>query len=95
MSEDFNTIDYVVAPFWSDVNIRRGGGIHFQVYTSSNGSEKLNQVSRVIRNAYGDDTFHGTWMLVAQWRKVSRNKGTPTEVILLYFLKKLQVSGHG
>eukprot|EP00731_Ephydatia_muelleri_P037202 Em0418g1a len=52
---------YVVAPFWSDNDLRLAGSVTYQVFTS-----QLADVNAFISDTTGT-IFTGTWMLVAQW----------------------------
>ena len=66
--------NYVIAPFWSDIDISRGyGNIKYQSYyynfDGSTARSLLNQVSTFI-NGQLDTSFSGTWMLVAEWDQV-------------------------
>ena len=66
---------YVVAPFWSDNDIRRAGTVGYAVINSGEsqkGDELLRNVSSFIqhqKNGEADD-FEGQWMLVAYWDRV-------------------------
>ena len=59
--------DYVVAPFWSDIDLRIAGSVLFQDFTT--GEAQLDTVSQFIR-AQMKNSFSGTWMLVAYWDSV-------------------------
>ena len=68
---------YVVAPFWSDNDIRRNGTIRYETHTRSTGTNStsgqlLDQVSSFIVNQENLTTgsFLGQWMLVAEWDDV-------------------------
>ena len=54
---------YVVAPFWSDNDLRLAGNATYQVYGPSS---QLINASTFITDTTGTN-FSGTWMLVAQW----------------------------
>ena len=58
---------YLVAPFWSDVDIRRDGAVFYEIHSESNAV--MEQVSAFVSDYTGDD-FQGSWMLVAQWDRV-------------------------
>ena len=65
----------VVAPFWSDVDVRLQGSIHFKVFVRTSGNEQdielLNFVSGYIALTQNNAAnFTGNTMLVAQWRDV-------------------------
>ena len=55
---------YVVAPFWSDNDLRLAGNITYQVHESM--TNLVANVSAFISDTTGTN-FSGTWMLVAQW----------------------------
>lgn len=60
---------HVIAPFWSNNDIRRSGRIRYEVYDTSNGAaavDVLNRVSDVIVNRTGE-SFQGVWMLLVEW----------------------------
>ena len=64
-----------MAPFWSDVDIRRDGRVCYTVHEKARGSasnELLRQISAFIvsQSGVGGETFDGIWMLVAQWEDV-------------------------
>jgi len=65
---------YLVAPFWSDVDIVRDGSVCYQVHEKGDGyysDRMLRQISTFIELQFeaGDDVygFEGIWMLVVQW----------------------------
>lgn len=67
----------VVAPFWSDNDIRQNGTVRYEVHTRSTGTNStsgqlLDQVSSFIVNQENLTTgsFLGQWMLVAEWDEV-------------------------
>ena len=64
------TGSFLVAPFWSDVDIEQDGQILYEVHNSTN-SDLLDQVSSAINNNTDAIDFSGTWMLVARWDNVS------------------------
>ena len=67
---------YVVAPFWSDNDIRRSGSVHYANITlgdSNHGDELINTVSKFIQHQNDEaaqQSFTGQWMLVAHWDHV-------------------------
>ena len=67
---------YLVAPFWSDVNIQRTGSIGYQVY--SNGSTETEIVSQFISEE--NFIFTAEWMLIVEWNRVPRFGGPRSEV---------------
>ena len=73
---------FLLAPFWSDVDISIYGSIFYEVHSGAN-SSLISQVSSFISNHTGND-FIGTWMLVVQWDQVHEYIG----------IFNLPVSGH-
>ena len=64
-----------MAPFWSDVDIRRDGHVCYTVHEKGGGrasNELLRQISAFImsQSDVGEEIFNGIWMLVAQWEDV-------------------------
>ena len=63
---------YVVAPFWSDVDIRREGAIFYEVHQLGANLQSNALIERVssfiVREK--DSNFTGNWMLVVKWDKV-------------------------
>ena len=57
---------YLVAPFWSDVDISRTGSIRYQVY--SNGNRETEIVSQFISEE--NFIFTAEWMLIVEWNRV-------------------------
>ena len=64
---------YLLAPFWSDVDIGIYGSIFYEVHNNSN-SLLISQVNRFLSN-YTETDFNGTWMLVVQWDEVHQFPG--------------------
>ena len=64
---------YLLAPFWSDVDISLYGSIFYEVHNNSN-SLLISQVNRFLSN-YTETDFNGTWMLVVQWDEVHQFPG--------------------
>ena len=63
---------YLVAPFWSDVDIRRSGDILYGVVKEGDSQEAVDlimEVSNFVSNQTSDN-FTGRWMLVAVWDQV-------------------------
>lgn len=65
----------MVAPYWSDNDIRREGSVSYEVFqlqaTGQYGDQLLDDVSsyiRACRNASSD--FRGSFMILAEWRGV-------------------------
>ena len=64
----------VVAPFWSDNDIRREGAVRYSTYDSltddnPNGKALLDVVNANIQaeQGEGEESFVGVWMLIAHW----------------------------
>ena len=77
-----NAFNYLVAPFWSDIDITRanGGEIYYQVHSRGNNSvsdELLDEVSVFISSSQ-QTVFSGSWMLVATWDHVKAFSGDST-----------------
>lgn len=60
-----------MAPFWADFDTTYNGSVSYDVYTSENSSDLLDQVNQLIQLEYGDDMFFGDWMLVASWANLT------------------------
>ena len=58
---------YVVAPFWSDNDIRLKGEVCYEVHDRHD--ELMDSVSEYISTSIGTN-FRGRWMLLAQWDRV-------------------------
>ena len=75
-NEFYTRNSYVVAPFWSDNDIRKNGSIRYEVHTMVAGpntsAQLLDEVSSFIiyRRNLTADSFQGQWMLVAEWSGV-------------------------
>ena len=69
---------YLVAPFWADVDISGGvGNISYEVY--STGSPALDTVNTIISDEENIN-FIGHWMIVAEWDEVPAFGGSFTQV---------------
>ena len=73
----FTRNSYVVAPFWSDNDIRMNGSIRYEVHARVAGpmtrsTQLLDQVSVFIINQRNltAGSFQGQWMLVVEWNEV-------------------------
>ncbi len=66
----------VVAPFWSDNDIRRNGSVKFAHYsaidaeTNSLAAELIANVTTYIQSIREEDNFTGRWLLIAHWEGV-------------------------
>lgn len=60
----------VIAPYWSDNDIRMSGTIRYETYETSHPSplvqERLREISEFVSNGTGT-TFSGVWMLLVEW----------------------------
>ena len=64
--------DYIVAPFETDTIIESGrGNVSYEVHDATIPSGLLNRVNKFIRQKE-QNSFAGTWMLVAEWKNVSQ-----------------------
>ncbi len=71
---DFSAADgegvVIIAPYWSDNDIRLSGAVEYVQYTSTHQipavGAKLEQVSEFISNETGT-VFSGVWMLLVEW----------------------------
>ena len=75
-----NDFNYLVAPFWADIDIRGddGGEIYYQVHSRGNNSvsdELLDEVSVFVSNNSQQTVFNGSWMLMAMWDQVKAFPG--------------------
>lgn len=72
--------NFLVAPFWSDNDIRRDvGAVSYWVYTGQ--SDSLTFVSTYI-SQQEQVKFNGTWMLAAEWSSVPEYLGNLSIVSL-------------
>lgn len=70
--------EYLIAPFWADVDIENGvGNIRYQVYTS--GSTEIDAINSFISSEEGFN-FTACWMLIAEWDHVSTFGGSASQV---------------
>lgn len=65
----------VIAPYWSDNDIRREGNVSYEVFefqnTDTYGDEQLTLVSNYIMEEYDNSTnFVGVYMILAEWTAV-------------------------
>ena len=64
---------YIVAPYWDDVDIRVAGNISYEVHSrignNPGSNQLLDEVSGFVE-ASTDQSFQGSWMLVAEWKEV-------------------------
>ena len=77
-----STPNYLVAPFWADIDTNIHGSISYEVHNTSAGSSSLallNRVNTFISNQQNTQ-FSGNWMLVALWNQVSQISGSSSVV---------------
>ena len=63
---------YLLAPFWDDINIVRGGKISYETFQSG---YFLDQVNAYIQRQR-PTAFNGTWMMSAYYKEVQALAGT-------------------
>lgn len=64
-----DTLRYMIAPYWSDINTRSIGSVSYEVHSNQTSLLLLHKVSKFIRQKE-QSQFSGTWMLVAEWNSV-------------------------
>ncbi len=75
---DFSAADgegvIIIAPYWSDNDIRLSGAVRYVEYTSTHQipavRAKLAEVSELLSDATGS-VFSGVWMFLAEWSNCS------------------------
>ena len=77
----FISSSFILAPFWSDVDIREVGSIQYEVHTGRENSQ-ISLVNQFISN-YTNDEFAGTWMLLVQWDQVPPFPGSISTTVNL------------
>lgn len=63
----------MVAPYWSDVDIRREGSVYYRVVTRDTQNVAANNSLRIVDDFltnYTRANFTSSWMLVATWEDV-------------------------
>ena len=91
---------YVVAPFWSDNDIRKEGTVRYTFVTPKQSNEAdtlINEVvSYILTTMKNIDEFEATWLLLAQWEKVHPNPhgADDTNGIPQSFLDMVQLLSH-
>ena len=65
---------HVVAPYWSDNDIRREGNVSYEVFqiqaNDAFGDQILDDVSSYIRENSVSSNFRGSFMILAEWEGV-------------------------
>ena len=76
-SHDPITQSFVVAPFWSDNDIRREGAVRYVSYSADDVtdpavSDLFSMLNGFIQQSQSDEEedFIGQWMLIAHWDQV-------------------------
>ena len=64
-----DAVEYLVAPFWSDISTQSAGSVSYEIHTNETSSLLLHRVSKYIRHQEMNQ-FGGTWMLAAEWDSV-------------------------
>ena len=73
---------FVVAPFWSDIDIRNEGNIFYKIYTGETrtGRDLLRAVTSFVSLKQPvAANFSGSWMLVVEWSEVPPFQFVPTD----------------
>jgi len=64
----------VVAPYWTDNDIRREGNVSYEVFqlqaTGVYGDQLLDDISSIIRERKMSSDFKGIFMILAEWKDV-------------------------
>ena len=86
----------VIAPFWSDNDIRREGTVRYVAIPRGNseeGDEMIGLAITYLRQNNGvSNAYRGTWMLLAQWDEVHPNPhgvSDEQDILLNPFLNKV------
>jgi hypothetical protein len=67
--DELSTPNYIIAPYWSDIDTRSAGAVSYEVHTNTTSPSLLHRVSKFIRQRE-QNSFAGTWMLIAEWNSV-------------------------
>ena len=62
--------DFVVAPFWSDVDLRLAGSASWEIHTAAQSQNLIDMVSEFIQNNIDSSDFSGSWMMITYWEDV-------------------------
>ena len=87
-NEEFTTLltgEYLVAPFWDDVNIDDGGTISYETFESGYYLEQVNAYIQRERQ----NTFQGTWMMNVYYKEVApyfESGGDSRRVSFMYII---------
>jgi hypothetical protein len=77
--------DFVLAPFWSDVDLRVAGNASWEIHTTAESQDLINDVSIFIQENTASSDFSGSWMMIAYWEDVHpfpHGAGSTTEYAL-------------
>ena len=74
--------DYTVAPFETSTVISENGSVSYEVHSIDGHSSLLGRVNKFIRQTE-QNTFAGTWMLLAEWRNVSQSGNDLVHILYL------------
>ena len=79
-TKQHNYIRTIVAPFFTDIDIRGGvGNIEYEVHTNTTSETILSQVNELINNCSGKN-FSGEWLLVTSWEDIPLFSKNPNNV---------------
>ncbi len=86
----------IIAPYWSDNDLRVDGTVNYAIYESSNpnpaATTKIAEIASIITNVTVA-TFNADWMLLVEWRGVRpfpAGSGSPAYIasVSLFFLQR-------
>ena len=75
----------MIAPFWANFDTRMGGTVSWELHTRENSFSLVDLVDAFIAGEYGDTSFAGSWMLVANWKNVQPSLLTQVTTIYLHY----------
>ncbi len=84
LSASPSTHNYLVAPFWSNIDVTVAGSVYFATFRGphSTALERLDSVNSFIRENQNDGgEFSARWMMVAVWDGVAEYGGIETVLI--------------
>ena len=68
---DSDTVENIIAPYWSDIDINSEGSVTYEVYTNLTNPSIIHKVNDFIQQREQKE-FSGIWMLVAEWNSVQK-----------------------
>ena len=71
---------YMIAPFWADFDTTMGGTVSWEMHSRQNSPALVATVDSFIAVEFGDQTFEGSWMLVAFWENVQPSELTNVSI---------------